>query len=133
MDERALVARRIEQAGMYLDGLEAALTITIPSKADCGPLGVEGYRVFTAEDGTRRRRRYFAVLVFKIFYERYLRASKEEPYWALPAIFLHALIKCGDEIGAFDTHADRAVAKVVDADVWTAAACGAKDPKAKTD
>ena len=70
------------------------------------------------------------MLFFKIFYERYLRASKEEPYWALPAIFLHALIKCGDEIGAFDCHADRAVAKVIDADVWTAAASGAKDPRA---
>ena len=30
-----------------------------------------------------------------------------------------------------EVHADRAIAKVVDADVWTASACGAKDPKAK--
>ena len=130
VDERALVARCIEQAGMYLDGLEAALTIIIPGEADGGPPGTDGYMVFQADDGTRKRRRYFAVLFFKVIYERYLRASKEEPYWALPAIFLHALIKCGDEIGAFDCHADRAVAKVIDADVWTAAASGAKDPRA---
>ena len=130
-NERALVSKCLGQAELYLDGMLAAFTITIPDEAAGGPPGQDGYRVF--QNGTvRTRQRYFGVAFKQIVYSRLRRASEVEPYWALPAIFLHALTTIGDEVGSFETHADTAAKAVAQREsVWTATGAGAKDPKGK--
>ena len=105
---KVMVATCISQARFLLRSLEAAFTIMIDDADDGGPPGTDGYRIITHLNGTQEKQRYFAVTFAETFMARYLKASQEEHYLALPGIFTAALTKIADLMGNWRRHADTA-------------------------
>ena len=133
-DERSLVANCLSQALLYLEGQEAAWTFVISATADGGPPGEAGFRSFTQTDGSAVRQRFFAVDYKEILLARYTRASKDAPWWALPAIFDSVMIEIGNAMGSWEMVPDDAARFVCQqASMWTALGAGAKEPKRKGD
>ena len=67
----------------------AAYSFLIDDSSQLGAIpGDDGWRCFLKADGTEERTRYFAVTFGKMFYKRFVQASIENDYDALPGIFM---------------------------------------------
>ena len=107
--EPPLVATCLSKAALWLAGQMAAYSFIIDDASQLGAIpGDDGWRCFLRADGTEERTRYFAVTFGKMFYKRFLQASIENDYDALPGMFHAAMVRIGDVMGQGLRHADTA-------------------------
>ena len=138
--EPVLVATCLSKALLFLTGISAAWNFIIDDASQYGAIpGQEGYRVTIQADGTEVRTRYFAVTFAKTFYNRFVQASIDNDYDALPGIFHAAMVRIGDFMGQGRRHADTACKLVCEEHnaIWlvpkaAAAAAGGRPNKAPT-
>ena len=87
----------------------AAYSFIIDDSTQLGAIpGDDGWRCVLRPDGTEERTRYFAVTFGKMFYKRFVQASIENDYDALPGIFHAAMVRIGDVMVQGLRHADTA-------------------------
>ena len=111
---RALVANCMLNCDMILTGMMSAWTVRLPTAAERGPPGSDGFRVVTTMSGTEEYHRYFAVTFKADFMRRFQHAALTESYKSVPGIFQAAMTKIADRMGNFNYLPDAACRYVCD-------------------